>query len=353
MRRIGLIGSIGNGKQTSSGQTIRTRILLSSLKSHYGNDMIQLCDTDDATHNTIKFLIHLLLCLIKCKDIVLIVSRNGLRVFLPILSFAQEHLGKRIYNNIIGGNIIELIDNNANYPKYMKTFCVNWVQMQQLVEQLKAKGIHNAEVLPNSKPLRIVQESELPSEFTSPLSFCTFSRISKAKGIELAIQTIERINSESQGPIAELTIYGNPDEDYQETFDALIKRSTNMIHYGGIIPFDKATDVLKQYYMLLFPTTFYGEGFPGTILDAYASGLPVLASDWKFNPDLIEEGVTGFLYDHASENDFEKKLRYVIGNKEEVCALRKNCLKEADKYTAENVMPIIFNKIDSLRGEKK
>lgn len=350
--KIGVIGTTGEGKATSSGQEIRTKILMDALNGYYGTANVYLMDTGLAKQSKVKATMSLLKCLLTCKDIVLIVSRNGLHTFLPMLSFLQRYTGKRVYNNIIGGNILELIQENPDYPKHMRQFVVNWVQMSSLVEGLKAKGVTNAEVLPNSKP---INTSTVSTDYTNdgPLKFCTFSRISKAKGIELAISAIEKINTSAGDTIATLDIYGVPDDDYKNEFERVIERTTEVIQYKGLIAYDKSPEVLSKYYMLLFPTTFYGEGFPGTILDAYASGLPVLASDWKFNPDLIVEEVTGFLYDHSSEDDFEKKLRYVIENKETVCSLRKNCLKEADKYTPENVMPIIFNKIDSLRGEKK
>ena len=132
-----------------------------------------------------------------------------------------------------------------------------------------------------------------------------------------------------------------------------MRKTTNAIHYGGILPFDKASQVLNQYYMLLFPTTFYGEGFPGTIIDAYASGLPVIASDWRFNPELIEKDYTGLIYDHEEPDALIRCIIYAVNNPNKIDSMRKNCIHEAQKYTPDNVMPIIFNKIDSLRGKEK
>ena len=350
--KIGVIGTTGKGKATSSGQEIRTKILMDSLVDHYGAKNIYLMDTGLIKKSKLKGAISLCLALLTCKDIILIVSRNGLHTFLPLLSFCQKHFGKRIYNNIIGGNILELIAENPRYPEYMRTFEVNWVQMKSLAEGLHSKNIANAEVLPNSKPIKAIISADAYKN-ESVLKFCTFSRISKAKGIELAINSIKKINADAGKTIASLDIHGVPDEDYKSEFERMMANTSDEIQYKGLVPYDQSPEVLSKYYMLLFPTTFYGEGFPGTILDAYASGLPVLASDWKFNPDLIIEGVTGFLYDHTSEEDFIKKLKYVIGNSAMVCSLRNNCLKEADKYSPENVMPIIFTKIDSLRGEKQ
>ena len=348
--KIGLIGTIGEGHVTSSGQEIRTKILLDSLYGYYGEDSIFFLDTSVAKKSKFKAVISLIKCIISCRDIILIVSRNGLHTFLPILSFCQRFLKIRIYNNIIGGNIVELIEENPKYVKYMKSFTVNWVQMKSLASALVARNIVNVDVLPNSKPIRPV--SSIKDYLNDGvLNFCTFSRISKAKGIELAINTITNINKEHGSVVATLDIFGVPDEDYKDEFEKIMNQSSKDIQYKGVVPFDKSPEVLSKYFMLLFPTVFYGEGFPGTIIDAYASGLPVLASDWKFNPELIIDGVTGLLYDHSSEEDFKNKLLYAISNEKVICSLRHNCLKESLKYTPENVMPIIFKKIDSYRGK--
>lgn len=62
-----------------------------------------------------------------------------------------------------------------------------------------------------------------------------------------------------------------------------------------MVPFNQSTEVLKNYDALLFPTYYEGEGFAGTIIDAFAAGLPVIASDWKYNSEIIKQGITGVI----------------------------------------------------------
>jgi hypothetical protein len=54
----------------------------------------------------------------------------------------------------------------------------------------------------------------------------------------------------------------------------------------GSVPTEQAVNVLKDYYMHLFPTTWSGEGFPGTFIDCYNAALPTIASDWAYNTEL-------------------------------------------------------------------
>jgi hypothetical protein len=59
--------------------------------------------------------------------------------------------------------------------------------------------------------------------------------------------------------------------------------------------------VLKDYFALLFPTHFYTEGIPGTVIDAYAAGIPVISAKWESYSDVIDEGVTGIGYKDGAE----------------------------------------------------
>lgn len=345
--KIGVIGRIGKQNDTSSGQEIRTKILLDSLKGRYGQETIMLIDTAKMKESKLKGALNLLKGLFICDRLILIVSSNGLHFFLPILFYLSKVFRKKVYNNVIGGNILELIHDNKQYIHYMNGFIVNWVQMQGLVDGLTSLGVNNAALLPNSKPLKIFRLEDLSFQSSKPVKFCTFSRISKEKGIELAIQGVEMLNKKYGANSAVLDIYGVPDKEYKQRFEEVLSTSTVAVAYKGLVPYDKTSDVLKDYFMLLFPTTFNGEGFPGTILDAYSSGLPVLASTWSFNPELIKDGVNGILYDYREPKMFLEKLDWAYHHVDNVRDMRRACLLEAGKYIPENVMPLIFNKLDN------
>lgn len=67
----------------------------------------------------------------------------------------------------------------------------------------------------------------------------------------------------------------------------------NKIFYGWMVPYNKSIEVIKQYFMLLFPINHFGEGFLGTFIGTYSADLPIIASDWNYNAELIQEGITG------------------------------------------------------------
>ncbi len=81
---------------------------------------------------------------------------------------------------------------------------------------------------------------------------------------------------------------------------------------------------MKKYDLLLFPTKYYTEGIPGTIIDAYFSGLPVLVSRWENHNDILyEKRNRNNVYEFDCIEDFEIKLEYLVNNQEMLEKMRE------------------------------
>ena len=139
-----------------------------------------------------------------------------------------------------------------------------------------------------------------------PLSLCTFSRVMKEKGIEDVVNAVKTVNDHFGRTVYTLDIYGQVDSAQTEWFNELKSIFSSYIKYGELVPFDKSVEVLKNYFALLFPTYYEGEGFAGTLLDAMAAGVPVIASDWRYNTEIVNEK-TGYVY---SSHDNRVFFRY-------------------------------------------
>jgi glycosyltransferase involved in cell wall biosynthesis len=110
-----------------------------------------------------------------------------------------------------------------------------------------------------------------------------------------------------------------------------------------LVPFDKSVEVLKEYFSLLFPTYYEGEGFAGTLIDAYSAGVPVIATDWRYNAELINQN-TGYVYPTGDQQAFIDILHKIVSNPKMITDKKQLCLKEAEKYKIDKVVGDFLNK---------
>ena len=343
---LGLIGSICNDFNSASGQAVRTTILYNALCKRYGDNNIFCLNTHTLKKNKAKMLAETIRCILKCDHIIIMVHENGRKIYFPILSFAKRILRRHVYHNVIGGSFAEYLKANPSLIKATQSFDVNWVQMGSQIKKLEQLGVTNNELLPNTKEIEIVTSEDLRDYSDVRYRFCTLSRISKAKGIEAAINAIEEVNNRAGKEVATLDIYGNPDADYKERFEELMHHVSSAVSYKGFVDNKKTVETIRGYYMLLFPSTYEGEGFPGTAWDAFAAGVPIIATNWKYNAEVITDKVTGLIYDYQDQDMLVEKIVYAINHQEEINAMRLNCIKDISQYTPEKVFPIIFKYFD-------
>ena len=166
----------------------------------------------------------------------------------------------------------------------------------------------------------------------------------KEKGIDDAVEAVKYINDKYGRTCYALDIYGQVDSNQTEWFNEIKKSFPDYIKYCGTVEFDKSTEVLKNYYALLFPTYYAGEGFAGTLIDAFSAGVPVIASDWKYNAEIVNKDV-GFVYHSRDKQSLIDILLTLLKNSSQINERKKNCLKEAKKYEIKNSIKILIEKI--------
>lgn len=81
----------------------------------------------------------------------------------------------------------------------------------------------------------------------------------------------------------------------------------------GVISTEEIVDYMCSASALILPSICY-ENFPRTLVEAFACGLPVIASRLGAMEELIEDGVTGILFDPGSPADLVAKMRWASEN---------------------------------------
>lgn len=334
--KVGIIGHFGFGLDLANGQTIKTKIVSDVI-----NKAVQgsVCYVD--AHGGLKAVFPVawgcLKLLKQCDNVFIFLTENGLKVALPLLANLNRLFHKKLHYSVIGGWLPSFLQKNTWLIKHLVRFDYVYAETDTMKQALERLGVYNCVVIPNCKELKIVGVNETPTRYERPFQLCTFSRVMKEKGIEDIINVVKNINEAQGSVVYHLHIFGQVDEGQKEWFKHLSDQFPEYIEYGGVIPFSESVNVLKEYFALVFPTRFLTEGVPGTIVDAYASGIPVVSSRWESFNDVVDEGVTGYGYEFGNIDDLERVLTDIANEPERVTDLKANCIKKAKDYSLERL----------------
>lgn len=340
--KIGIIGHFGGDKNFLDGQTVKTKTLYHELKKK--EKEIICVDTYLNNTNKVKLLFESVMCVLRCETIIILLSGNGMRIYFPMMYWAKKILGRKIFHDVIGGNLSEYVDRFPKYRKYLNSYDENWVEFEGLKIKLEKNGIKNCRVIPNFKRLDI-STSQLMIDEEAKHRLCMFSRVMKEKGVADAIYAVHKHNEVSEYKF-HLDIWGPIEDKYMDEFEELKKKFSDEVSYWGMVDFRESVETLTNHIALLFPTFWKGEGFPGTIVDAYAASLPVIATDWNANSELVDNFKTGWVYPNTKCIDLESSLEWISSHVDELVAMRKNSYERAKNFLPDNWINLIISKIN-------
>lgn len=340
--RICILGAFGFKPLDTGGQPVKTRNLYYALLKNYGTDKVVWIETIGWKKHPIRLFVEVILKAISSKNVIMMPASNGVIVFSQMLCILKKVFRIKIFYDVIGGWLPQLALEKKRLRKCLMKFDGIWVETITMQIALKKLGIDSVFVLPNFKVLQPLQEMELKYPEMKPLKLCTFSRVTEKKGISEAIDVISNINQVNNTIVYSLDIYGPVSEDYKNIFFERVKANSQYIRYMGIVKPNESVEIIKDYFALLFPTKFYTEGIPGTIVDAYASGVPVIASRWQSYADVVIEGETGVSYEFGNTKELKILLEQIALNPQMILTMKKRCLVEYMKYTEAAFLKKLF-----------
>ncbi len=338
MEKLFICGFFADGKNIYNGQLVKTHETYNLLKDKFGEEKVDYVDTYNWKKHPFKLLRNFFIGAKKADFIIMLPAHKGVKVFSSLLLIAKKIFKCKIFYDVIGGWIPGMTKENIKLKKRLKQFDGIWVETKNMKAELEEQGFTNIGIVPNFKNITPLKEDELIFNTEKPFKFCFFARVTREKGVEEAVTAIKEINNKYGKNTAIFDIYGPVDSGYieglKETFDESIR-------YMGVVPPEKSVETLKNYFALLFPTYYQGEGFPGTIIDAFLSGTPVIASNWKYNAEIVQDKYTGLIFEHNNINALIKSIDYSIKNKNLMNKYKFNCIHEAKKYQGDEIAKII------------
>jgi len=107
------------------------------------------------------------------------------------------------------------------------------------------------------------------------------------------------------------------------------------VEWLGRLDHGSAVALMGEASVLAFPSECY-EGFPAAIAEAFATGLPVLASDLGAMAEIVTEGRTGLLFKPGDAIDLAAKTEWVLSHPAEIKEMGRHARAEYEaRYAAD------------------
>jgi glycosyltransferase involved in cell wall biosynthesis len=159
-------------------------------------------------------------------------------------------------------------------------------------------------VLPN--PIILEDEHFKKIFLDKKINYLFLGQLEKHKGIIFLLEVFKEFAVKNN---CRLYVVGSGrlEEKLKEKF-----KQENWIEFLGFIPANKlGQEIFKKVHFTIVPSLCY-ENSPSVIYDSYKFGTPVIASSIGGIPELIQEGVTGYLFEANNRISLLNKLNFSL-----------------------------------------
>lgn len=342
MNKIVVLGAFGYSNNQLDGQTIKTRNVYQLLRERYGGDVKDV-DTQDIKRKP-WLMFSLLFNLLTCKTLIILPCLNNLSYLFPALYLLSKVFRYDILSICIGGWQVEYFMGNERfkahprqlkYSKRIKAFMPEMIKVNEdLIQLLDFK---NTEYFPNFRKFTL---KDVPQSDHDELRMVFMARINKTKGFETIFKALDILNK--RGDNVTMTFFGQVADEDSKLFYELIANYKNIASYRGALKPDEIHHTLADYDVMLLPTQYYTEGFPGSILDAYIAGIPVIVTEWKHSHEFVAEDRSGFIVPFGEcVDDLVERIERFLKDKDLLYQMKRNAQKECLKYSEDKAWEAI------------
>ena len=342
MKKIAILGHFAKNHISVGGQTQKTKSLSQALSTSGRAELTEI-DTFKWYRHPLKLVLEISKAIKRCDAVIMLPAQKGVQVFSYLLSVLNARKGKKLYYDVIGAWLPKLLSSKPGLAKVLKKFDGIWCETNTMKIALEKMNFENVTVVPNFKDIQPIGEEEINNIEELPVRLAIFSRLSEAKGVTDAIEAVKSVNKQEIKYI--LDIYGPVEETYADKFDNLVEENSSFVKYGGVIASEESVETLKHYHALLFPTRYCTEGIPGTIIDAYCAGLPIISARWESYADICIEGKTAISYEIHNTKELKQLLEQVSNDVDIINRMKKEALSHGKQYTLVEVQKQIYTLI--------
>lgn len=173
--------------------------------------------------------------------------------------------------------------------------------------------------------------------------FVIVGRISADKGFDILGRAVKLLNGSCANMFRLMVVGGG---EYRQSFEEYMQEE---IKSGQVIlvgPTDHVADYLGASDIFILPS--YHENLPIALLEAGKMGLPCIVSNVGGMPEVVRDGITGFLIDDSSAESYVHKMKTLLTD-----ALLRQKMGQAmlDEIECRFSMSLMCNRIDEVYSD--
>jgi glycosyltransferase involved in cell wall biosynthesis len=146
--------------------------------------------------------------------------------------------------------------------------------------------------------------------------------IAQRKGIRYLVDAMHSLPAE----LVELTVCGRPVDDL-----SLFANTSSRIQVKTAIGQDELIEAYRHSDLFVFPSV--AEGFGHVLLEAMASGLPVISTTRTAARDLVRPGVEGFVIQPGSAHALAESIRWFLENPARLAEMSRAARLRAEEFS--------------------
>lgn len=312
MNKILVLGYFGYNNNQLDGQTVKTRDVYKLLKEQ-DNIIVDFYDTQDFQYHKLS-IIKMFWKVIRCNTLFYLPAHNNLKVIFPIIYCLSILFRFKIDYFVVGGWLKDFIEHLPIHKYMLARITGIHVETRRLKKELEEYFHYkNVDIFPNFRFFNFIPESSKSDKVrdyynSESLKICFISRIELSKGLDTLVDIAKLLKKEKINEKVTIDFYGQKTDTY---FDIHMSEE-EIFNYRGVLQPHEVIPTLRQYDALIFPSHYEGEGCPGILVEALSAGLPIIASDWKYNDEFVANGINGFLCDTYNASEYISAIRTLL-----------------------------------------
>lgn len=337
MKRYLVLGHLGLGTERLDGQIVKTRSIYDLLVKQGLN--VSYFDTQDFSANRLSFF--RMLRLISKVDVVLYVpAQSNLKWIFPLIFLFSKLRRTEVLYFVVGGWLVEFLQNKPLHRSMLKRIKCIFPETKTMCDGLiNSYNINNVKTFPNFRNTTytpLIRESS--DKDTLKLVF--MARVNKFKGYDVIFSFVDYAISSNLN--VQVDFYGPIAFDDVEDFNTKVNRYSIVAYKGPLRP-EEISETLSNYDLLLLPTRYYTEGFPGSIMDAYIAGLPVIVTNWMHSHEFVVDGETGYIVPFDDpQSAFNEKIHLLYNDRVLLNNLKAKSIDFSKRFMAQSALDIII-----------